>query len=217
MHTRTTYLEKHPEEVAAINVRVAEAQWKELVQNLRDAGTLENSIAICDVSGSMGRIAGPHDPKNPSPILPAVSRSLLLAQLARARHSTAASSHSQRGPRSSHSTPQSRLVPSAGDPFDDAASHGTASETNHEAIERRFKEAEYQMAQIVYWNLSRYHDTLDVQADRKSVALMKGFSPALLKVFMGEEEEMVEAGNEGMISGSETKVKAEFDPDDRTR
>ncbi|KAJ7032560.1 hypothetical protein C8F04DRAFT_1107223 [Mycena alexandri] len=206
-------LKKHRDELVAINERVVEAQWKTLVQNLRDAGTLDNSIAICDVSGSMGGIAGQHDAKNPSPILPAVSLSLLLAQLARPPFDSGFITFSGK--------PTFLLLPLAIQhkvkpedmikrvfvfsdmQFDDAASHGTAWETNHEAIERRFKEAGYEVPQIV---------TFGVQADRKGVALMSGFSPSMLKVFMGEAEEVVEMDNEGLVSGSETKVKAEFDP-----
>ena len=46
------------------------------------------------------------------------------------------------------------------------------------------------MPEIVFWNLSNYN-TVEVQADRKGVALMSGFSPAMMKVFMGESEEDV--------------------------
>ncbi|EUC38847.1 hypothetical protein COCCADRAFT_32203 [Bipolaris zeicola 26-R-13] len=33
---------------------LVDGQWKTLVQRVRDAGTLQSSIAVCDVSGSMG-------------------------------------------------------------------------------------------------------------------------------------------------------------------
>ncbi|GLB38008.1 hypothetical protein LshimejAT787_0410590 [Lyophyllum shimeji] len=67
------------------------------------------------------------------------------------------------------------------------------------------------MPQIVYWDLAHY-GTVEVQGDRDGVALMNGFSPALLKVFMGEseEEEYEEVKADG---GTETvKVQEEFNP-----
>ncbi|KAH7402861.1 hypothetical protein BKA66DRAFT_404664 [Pyrenochaeta sp. MPI-SDFR-AT-0127] len=38
---------------AKINADVLDGQWNSLVKRVRDAGTLQSSIAICDVSGSM--------------------------------------------------------------------------------------------------------------------------------------------------------------------
>ncbi|KAJ7496916.1 hypothetical protein FB451DRAFT_1456911 [Mycena latifolia] len=67
--------------LAAIRLRVVEAQWKMLVQNLRDSGALENSVAICDVSGSMGSLHSFGDQHLP-PLFPAIALSLLVAQLA---------------------------------------------------------------------------------------------------------------------------------------
>jgi hypothetical protein len=65
-------------------VQVIEAQWKTLVDNLKKSGTLDNSMAVCDVSGSMGHIldsnmSGNYD--HVSPILPAVALSLVLSQV----------------------------------------------------------------------------------------------------------------------------------------
>ena len=49
---------KSSKELIAQKIKKMEAsrvdsQWKTLVQRIRDSGTLENSIAVCDVSGSM--------------------------------------------------------------------------------------------------------------------------------------------------------------------
>jgi hypothetical protein len=62
-------------------------------------------------------------------------------------------------------------------------------ETNHDAIERVYAEAGYDVPEIVYWNLAGELQTVPVEAERKGVALMSGFSPAMMKVFMGEVEE----------------------------
>jgi hypothetical protein len=34
--------------------QLLDGQWKTLVKRIKDSGTLESSIAVCDVSGSMG-------------------------------------------------------------------------------------------------------------------------------------------------------------------
>ncbi|EPS98363.1 hypothetical protein FOMPIDRAFT_41926 [Fomitopsis schrenkii] len=78
--------------------------------------------------------------------------------------------------------------------FDDATDQNASWETNHDAIEREYKEAGYEVPQIVYWDLAA-HDVrgpglsaIPVTSDKKGVALMNGFSPAMLKVFMGDAE-----------------------------
>jgi len=60
-------------------------------------------------------------------------------------------------------------------------------ETNHDAIARAYAEAAYNVPEIVYWNLASRLETVPVEAERKGVALMSGFSPAMMKVFMGED------------------------------
>ncbi|CAG7852546.1 Uncharacterized protein L728 [Serendipita indica DSM 11827] len=69
----------NPEEMA-----VVEAQWKTLVEKLREAGTLEDCLAICDVSGSMGSLGSHRGWKGPiDPIYPAIALSLVLSQVSR--------------------------------------------------------------------------------------------------------------------------------------
>lgn len=60
-------------------------------------------------------------------------------------------------------------------------------ETNHDAIARAYAEAGYDVPEIVYWNLANRLETMPVEAEQKGVALMSGFSPAMMKVFMGED------------------------------
>ncbi|KAG5642519.1 hypothetical protein DXG03_002620 [Asterophora parasitica] len=69
-------------------VRVVEAQWKSLIERLREHGSIDNAIAVCDVSGSMGSVYGVshRDMKRTSdvqPIIPALALSLVLASLAK--------------------------------------------------------------------------------------------------------------------------------------
>ena len=69
----------NPEEMAVI-----EAQWKTLVDKLRESGSLEDCLAVCDVSGSMGALGSHRGWKGPTdPIYPAVALSLVLSQVSR--------------------------------------------------------------------------------------------------------------------------------------
>jgi hypothetical protein len=71
--------------LAETKARVIEAQWKTLIESLREAGTLDNCIAVCDVSGSMGGITDKYDKNDVSPIFGSVSLSLVLASKASLR------------------------------------------------------------------------------------------------------------------------------------
>jgi hypothetical protein len=57
---------------------VVDGQWNTLVQRVRDAGTLQSSIAICDVSGSM---SGPRFKDGSCPMDSAIGLSLLIAEV----------------------------------------------------------------------------------------------------------------------------------------
>lgn len=61
-----------------IQVKSLDGQWNALVQRIKDSGTLESSIAICDVSGSMGC---PVFPDGTTPMHSAIGLSLLLAEV----------------------------------------------------------------------------------------------------------------------------------------
>ncbi|KAF5388840.1 hypothetical protein D9757_005607 [Collybiopsis confluens] len=67
-------------ERAVPQLRVLDGQWKSLIDRLKQSGTLDSSLAICDVSGSMGSLSGSNS-RHPSPIAPAIALSLVLAQL----------------------------------------------------------------------------------------------------------------------------------------
>ncbi|KAI8624952.1 hypothetical protein F5Y19DRAFT_277957 [Xylariaceae sp. FL1651] len=61
-----------------LKAKVVDAQWKTLVQRIKDSGTLESSIAVCDVSGSM---QGPVFPDGTCPLDSSIGLSLLLAEI----------------------------------------------------------------------------------------------------------------------------------------
>ncbi|KAJ8129807.1 hypothetical protein O1611_g3821 [Lasiodiplodia mahajangana] len=66
------------EVIERANVKVIDGQWKTLVQRIKDSGTLESSIAICDVSGSM---TGHQFKDGTCPMDSAIGLSLLLAEV----------------------------------------------------------------------------------------------------------------------------------------
>ncbi|OJD22729.1 hypothetical protein ACJ73_05921 [Blastomyces percursus] len=57
---------------------VADAQWKTLVQRIKDSGALSSSIALCDVSGSMEY---PLDGHGIAPLHNAIGLSLVMAEI----------------------------------------------------------------------------------------------------------------------------------------
>ncbi|KAK3938193.1 hypothetical protein QBC46DRAFT_390815 [Diplogelasinospora grovesii] len=66
------------ERLAAIDVKVVDGQWKTLVQRIKDSGTMDSSIAVCDVSGSM---TYPRFRDGTCPMDSAIGLSLLLAEV----------------------------------------------------------------------------------------------------------------------------------------
>ncbi|KAF8549932.1 hypothetical protein OG21DRAFT_521946 [Imleria badia] len=72
--------------LAEAQMRVVDAQWATLLARLRESGQLDNCIAVCDVSGSMGDIEYTSKGRSPFdvyPIWPSISLSLLVARLAK--------------------------------------------------------------------------------------------------------------------------------------
>ncbi|KAF4455512.1 hypothetical protein F53441_2174 [Fusarium austroafricanum] len=68
------------QKVSEIETKVLDGQWNTLVQRIKDSGTMDSSIAVCDVSGSMN---GPVFSDKTAPIDSAVGLSLLLAEVAK--------------------------------------------------------------------------------------------------------------------------------------
>lgn len=65
--------------IAQIEAKVADGQWNALVQRIKDSGTLDNCIAVCDVSGSMSY---PTFKDKTCPMDSAIGLSLLIAEVA---------------------------------------------------------------------------------------------------------------------------------------
>lgn len=100
--------------LAEAQMRVVDAQWATLVTRLRESGQLDNSIAVCDVSGSMGSISYTSttgkSPFDVIPIWPAISLSLLVARLAKPPFNDSFITFS-RSPEFVTIDPESRRVP----------------------------------------------------------------------------------------------------------
>lgn len=66
--------------IAKLESRVVDEQWNTLVQRIKDSGTLENAIAVVDVSGSM---MGPVFSDGTTPLDSSLGLGLLLASVAK--------------------------------------------------------------------------------------------------------------------------------------
>jgi hypothetical protein len=250
--------------LAETQLRVIDAQWKTLVGRLKESGALEASLAVCDVSGSMGSINDKPSKSFTSPVLPAVALSLVLAQLAKppfaggfitfSEHprfetvdANAGLSESVQRMMSAdwgmstdlravfldlllplavkHKVAQAdmikRLFIFSDMQFNSA--YGGDWQGTHASIEAAYKSAGYEVPEIVYWNLAAQDQNtlrpMPVQAETPGVAMMNGFSPAMLKVFMGEElaeEEKEEEGWDMVEDNGEAKPaeqeKTKMDP-----
>jgi hypothetical protein len=245
--------------------RVIEAQWTTLIESLREAGTLDNCIAVCDVSGSMGRITEKYDKNRVSPIFGSVSLSLVLASLSKPPFDAGFITFSAEPQFVQVNLKQSlqeqvdfiansegwgvntdfravfvdlllplavknkikpddmikRLFVFSDMQFDASCDNqrqrknAMSWETTYDFIEDAYTKAGYEVPQVVFWDLSTKTTgpkTVEVDSDRKGVAMMNGFSPALIKVFMGEQEEVSE-WEEVKTDGTSTVAKEdEFNP-----
>ncbi len=63
-----------------------------------------------------------------------------------------------------------------------------SNETNFEAIRRKFEQAGYVMPQIVFWHLASRKPKAQATVNDKGVAIVSGFSPAILKAVLGGED-----------------------------
>ncbi|KAK0459750.1 uncharacterized protein EV420DRAFT_1675583 [Desarmillaria tabescens] len=195
--------------IAENRVRVAEAQWNTLISKLRESGSIDNAIAVRPEFVRIDPTKSLYDTVNDmvqtnwemNTNFNAVFMKLLLPLAVK------------------HKVKQEdmikRLFVFSDMQFDQAdgqSSDPAAWETNYDKIEAAYMAAGYEVPQLVFWDLARY-GTTEVTAERKGVALMNGFSPALMKVFMGEGEEEELEGWEKLTEDSEKAKKAdEFNP-----
>jgi hypothetical protein len=60
--------------------------------------------------------------------------------------------------------------------------------TMHKSMAGAFKAAGYELPKIVYWNLNGAHGNFPTVSTEKDVALVSGFSPAVLKAVLAAKE-----------------------------
>ncbi|CAE8621800.1 unnamed protein product [Polarella glacialis] len=191
--------------------QVAQAQWEALVDQVRSWASLEDCIAVCDVSGSMDCKAG----AGASCMDVAIAMSLLLAEVSVSRSLI-----------TFHETPQlvrlpatkqldeldsfARALPWGGATnfykvfellltaqpmpkrvfvFSDMqfsqAAGGNKGDTDLRRAQKLFAERGLQMPQLVFWNLSASVGSPALASD-EGVALLSGFSAALLRTLLKE-------------------------------
>jgi hypothetical protein len=209
-----------------LDAQVAEAQWLNYVENIQKAGSLDNCIAVADVSGSMTGV----------PITCAIALSLLVAAVAKPPFNKTIITF--------HSKPQLAVLPDKAKTlaakvnfverlpwgmntnfqavFDlllekakkhrlrkedmiktifvfsdmqfDEACDGKRKrlETDYKRIQRKFKNAGYEVPKIVFWNLRESISSgTPVLFDTIGTAMVSGWSGQLLKLFMENGGDMV--------------------------
>ncbi len=209
-----------------LDAQVTEAQWLNYVENIQKAGSLDNCIAVADVSGSMNGV----------PIRCAIALSLLVAAVAKPPfHKTIITFHSN---------PQLAVLPDTAKTlnekvnfvarlpwgmntnfqavfdlllkkateyhlpkedmiktifvfsdmqFDEACNGGSSGlETDYQQIQRKFKNAGYEVPKIVFWNLRESISSgTPVLFDTIGTAMVSGWSGQLLKLFMENGGDMI--------------------------
>lgn len=242
--------------IAEIRYRGIEAQWKAMVERVREAGTLDNCLAVCDVSGLMTTLVGERGGREPA--TPAIALTLVIASLASPPFENKFITFSAE-PEFVQVNPAHTLIEKANamksvdfgasifferiflglilplaiennlkqedmvkrlfvftDKRFDAVRGGSAAkwEKSHKCIERQFKEAGYELPEIVFWDLSHRASINPVTYDRRGVVFMNGLSAAkmkaFMKVFMGDEAEEIGDGPD-MAKPIEMRQKEPFD------
>lgn len=64
----------------------------------------------------------------------------------------------------------------------------TERSTNFQAIERKYEQAGYKMPKLVFWSLNGRNGNVPIQYNQDGVALVSGFSPAILKSILSAKE-----------------------------
>ncbi|KAH6890944.1 hypothetical protein BKA70DRAFT_1538261 [Coprinopsis sp. MPI-PUGE-AT-0042] len=208
-------LQEVKKKAAAMRHRLAESQWKVLVENLRSSGSLDNTLAMNSKSTW----------NSPQSIQVAVAFSLILASLAKppldldnkpVQDTVDDMIKAALGYyfnmdfnavflklllplAKKHGLKQEdmvkRLFVFSDMPFDEASNQQYYDrkaplgewDANYNIIEKAYKEAGYEAPQIVYWDLrARRSRPVKALTGMKGVTMLNGVEPALLKVFMGE-------------------------------
>ncbi|PKS13285.1 hypothetical protein jhhlp_000056 [Lomentospora prolificans] len=211
----------------AVRDKITDGQWRALVQRIKDSGSLESSIAVCDVSGSM---YSPTLQDGTTPMHSSIGLSLLIAEVAQPPFRGAFITFSEKPEvvEIDLSEPLTEKIKSISQAdwgystnfvsvfedlilpmaqrhhlkqddmvkrvfvfsdmhFDQACSSENALTTSYERIVQKYKEAGYEVPELVFWNLAggRGGGTpKPVTADENGTTLVSGYSQGMLKVFL---------------------------------
>ncbi|KAI5991790.1 hypothetical protein EDC04DRAFT_2883774 [Pisolithus marmoratus] len=192
--------------LAETQLRVVDAQWAMLLSRLRESGTLDKCIAVCDVSGSMGSVRGFVRRVRPTfsvyPIWPALSLSLIIARLSKPPFRDAFITFSRH-------LQLVELAPAEMGIAETVIRMSNARwemNTDFEAVflrlilplavkhqvpkEEMIKrfDASQNNGNDVDWKTN--HDVIErACAEKEGVAMLSGYSPALLKTFMDVDDD----------------------------
>ncbi|XP_043687434.1 uncharacterized protein LOC122638642 [Telopea speciosissima] len=196
--------------------KVAEFQWRRMVEDVSKKGKLRNCIAVCDVSGSM----------NGTPMEVCVALGLLMSELSEEpwkgkvitfsqspqlhmikgddlKSKTEFIRHMDWGTNTDFQKVFDQILKVAleskikeeemikrvfvfSDMEFDQAS-GNKWETDYEVIQRKFKESGYaSVPEIVFWNL-RDSQATPVASNQSGVALVSGFSKNMVNLFLDRD------------------------------
>jgi hypothetical protein len=188
---------------------VIEAQWKVIKEKAQQTGAFNDSIVVCDVSGSMegtpmevaialgllGLFENTLITFSEEPTLHRVPEGSLYEQVKNVRHM-----------KWGYNTNFERVMdlvlglcfrdPSKAikriyifsDMQFDAAMGGRNLDTHFVNVQKRFAAADLEMPQIVFWNLRGETKDFPVSFDQKGVVLMAGYSPSLLNSLLDGED-----------------------------
>lgn len=196
----------------------SEIALNEIIRKLRETGLFENTLPVCDVSGSMSGI----------PMEVSVSLGFIVSQLQNDefRNKVITFSHDPQLVELVGETTAKKLMSLHNVPWGmntdfikvfkmllenakqnkineekmvkkiivftdmqfDQATNGKHYRTAHDEIKQMYEKEGFTLPQIVYWNLRDSIVSMPVDMNTPGVALMNGFSSNMLRVFMGEEE-----------------------------
>jgi hypothetical protein len=191
-----------------------DAQWHAMIARLRAAGLFEDTVALCDVSGSMGGV----------PMEVSIALGLVVSELSAEPfknkvitfsavpqwHEVKGATLSEKVSSLSRAHWQQntdfiavfkmilaeakvyRLRPEQmikkifvfTDMQFDSATNSGHYNTAFDVVKEMYTAAGYAMPQLVFWNLRDTHTSFPVRKDTPGVALMSGFSAEMLKLFL---------------------------------
>lgn len=188
---------------------VIEAQWKVIKEKAQQTGAFNDSIVVCDVSGSMegtpmevaialgllGLFENTLITFSEEPAIHRVPEGSLYEQVKNVRHMKwGCNTNFERvmdlvlGLSFRDPSKAIKRIYIFSDMQFDAAMGGRNLDTHFVNVQQRFASAQLEMPQIVFWNLRGETKDFPVTFDQKGVVLMAGYSPSLLNSLLDGKE-----------------------------